>query len=244
MMRPLDELVEAYRTGGGVPFEAYGSDMREGLARMNRPLFLGPLGREYLPSIPDVHRKLSDGRPARVADVGCGAGWSSIGIALAYPNARVDGFDLDAPSVELARANARAAGVSDRVTFHVRDAGDDGLGGQYDLVTAFECIHDMTHPVKALEAMKRLAADDGAVIVMDERACDSFTPDDGGIDWMLYGFSVLHCLPVGMTAEDAAGTGTVMRCGTFERYARHAGFGRTEILPIENEFFRFYRLHR
>ena len=151
---PFAALLDAFRTGGGVPYRDYGVDMREGQAGMNRAAFLYQLGAEWLPAIPDVHARLQADPPARVADVGCGAGWSSIGIARAYPKAHVDGFDLDDPSVALAQANAREMGVAETVTFQVRDAGDPALAGRYDLVTAFECIHDMSQPVAVLRSMR------------------------------------------------------------------------------------------
>jgi SAM-dependent methyltransferase len=240
--RPLDELLAAYRSGGGVPFSAYGRDLREGQADMNRTMFLQLLGQEWLPAIADVHARLQSDPPARVADLGCGAGWSSIGIAQAYPNAQVDGYDLDAPSVALASANAQAAGVADRATFHVRDAGDPALAGRYDLVTAFECVHDMSDPVGALRVMRRLAGVDGTVLIVDERVGDTFTPTGNEVEWMMYGWSVLHCLAVGMVDPPAVGTGTVMRTSTLRGYALEAGFRDVEVLPIDNFFFRFYRL--
>jgi 2-polyprenyl-3-methyl-5-hydroxy-6-metoxy-1,4-benzoquinol methylase len=238
---PLPALIEAFRTGGGVPWSAYGVDAREGQADQNRPLFLQVLGREWLPAIPDVHARLSAG-PARVADVGCGAGWSSIGIALAYPDVQVDGFDLDEEALELARANAIELGVADRVTFHARDAGDLALAGQYQLVTAFECIHDMSQPIPVLDTMRRLRAPDGTVLVVDERTEERFTAPGGDMERLFYGFSVLCCLPVGMSDRPSAATGAVMRPSTLRRYAQEAGFSDLEILPIEHEVFRLYRL--
>src|SRR5262250_3869811 len=131
---PLPSLLQAFRTGKGIAWSDFGRDPREGQAGQNRPAFLTLLGREWLPGIPDVHARLSADPPARVADVACGAGWSSIGIARAYPKARVDGFDLDEASVALARANVAEAGLADRVDIAVRDAGDSTLAGRYDLV--------------------------------------------------------------------------------------------------------------
>lgn len=241
-LHPLHAVVQAYRTGGGVAYGDYGVDLIEGQAGMNRAMFLKEMGSSWLPKIPDVHHRLLADPPARVADVGAGAGWSSIAIARSYPKAQIDGFDLDQPSVEIARENARRAGVEDRVKFHVRAAADPQLAGRYDLVVAFECIHDMADPVTALRAMKHLAGPSGTVLVVDERVGESFSATKNDVDWMMYGWSILHCLPVGMADKPSAETGTVMRPDTLRTYARDAGFNRVEILPIENYFFRFYRL--
>ncbi len=242
---PIHAVLDAYRTGGGVPFGAYGTDLREGQAGMNRNLFLYELGQKYLPAIADVHTRLQSTPPARIADIGCGLGWSSIGMALSYPSVHVDGFDLDGPSIEEAWTNAYAYGLADRVTFHTRDAADlEMLNGRYDLVTSFECIHDLGNPVGVLRAMHRLVGDTGTAIVMDERVGDTFTAQGNEVEWMMYGWSVLHCLPVGMADHHpSAATGTVMRTDTLRRYAQEAGFRDVEVLPIENFFFRFYRLH-
>jgi 2-polyprenyl-3-methyl-5-hydroxy-6-metoxy-1,4-benzoquinol methylase len=238
-LKQTERIVEAFRTGGGVSWAQHGADAREGQAAANRPLFLGPLGREYLPSIPDVDAALRSG--GRVADVGCGLGWSSIGIALAYPDATVDGYDVDGPSVEAARRNAREAGVDDRVRFHLEDAATS-KAESYDVVFAFECIHDLPDPVAVLAAMRRLAGEDGAVVVMDERVAETFTAPGDDVERLMYGYSLVCCLADGMAHQPSAATGTVMRPSTLRRYAREAGFGDVEVLDIDNDFFRFYRL--
>jgi 2-polyprenyl-3-methyl-5-hydroxy-6-metoxy-1,4-benzoquinol methylase len=240
--RPLPTVLEAFRTGGGVPYPEYGEDMRVGIANANRPMFVNFMGTEWLPAIPDVHERLQADPPARVADVGCGAGWSSISIARAYPKARVDGFDLDEDSIAEAKANAEAEGLADRVTFQVRDAADPELSGRYDLAIAIECVHDMGRPVEALEAMRSMAGEDGAVLVVDERVGEDFVAPSDEIERLMYGYSILHCLPVGMAEQLSAATGTVMRPATLRRYATKVGFSGVEILPIENELWRFYRL--
>ena len=242
-VRPLDSLLEAYRTGGGVPYAAYGADLREGQAGINRAMFLKQLGSEWLPTMPDVHARLMADPPARIADLGCGAGWSSIGMAQSYPKVLVDGFDSDEASVDLARGNATAAALADRVKFHARDAGSPELAGRYDLVTAFECLHDMSRPISALRAMRHLAGDHGAVLIVDERVGDDFTAAGSDVEWMMYGWSILHCLPVGKADTPSAETGTVLRPSTLRHYAEAAGFRRMEILGIDNLFFRFYRLY-
>jgi hypothetical protein len=240
--RPIESLLEAYRNGGGVAYSEYGEDMLEGQAGINRSTFLQELGQVWLPAIPDLHARLLDDQPARVADIGCGAGWSSIGMAQAYPAIKVDGYDLDQPSIEMALENAKQAGLKGRLNFHVRDAGDPELAGSYDLVTAFECIHDMSDPVSALRAMRRLVKEDGFVLVVDERVGENFTPSGNDVEWMMYGWSVLHCLPVGMADQPSVGTGTVMRIDTLREYARQAGFSQVNVLPVENYFFRLYQL--
>ena len=235
-------VLEAFRTGTGVPYKAYGADMREAISSLNRPAFLNLLGNYWFPAISDVDKRLRSEPPARVADVGCGGGWSSIAIATAYPLVKVDGFDLDPASVEDARRNAKARGLSDRVTFEVRDAADPRLAGVYDLVTAFETIHDMSNPVGALRAMRALVKEGGTVVVMDEKAAEEFTTPGDELERFLFGWSAVHCLQVGMAESPSAATGTVMRPGRLREYAREAGFSDIEILPVENDSWRFYRL--
>lgn len=243
MMRPIDALLAAYRTGGGVPFHEYGDDAREGIAEANRVMFINLLASDWIPAMPDIHQRLHDrNRPARIADVGCGTGWSSIAFAQGYPGVQVDGFDLDPASIRTATNNAIALGLTDQLKFLVRDASDASLNGQYDFACAFECIHDMADPVAALDAMRRLVGPGGTVLVGDERVADEFTAPGDDVERLMYGASITHCLAVGMTEAHSACTGTVMRAGTFIHYAAQAGFQAIEILPIENDVWRFYRL--
>lgn len=236
----LPALVEAYRSGGGVSWSEFGPDMRSGQADMNRPWFLSALGSDWFPSVPEVHERLKAG--GRVADIGCGEGWSSISIALAYPAVIVDAFDIDGPSIEAARLHAKEAGVDDRVRFHNVDAAGVDLAGTFDVVTAFECIHDLPHPVEVLATMRRLARDDGQVVVMDERVSERFPGRGDDVERAMYGFSLFICLPDGMSHQPSAATGTVMRPDVLRTYARQAGFDDIEVLPIDNDLWRFYRL--
>ncbi len=238
--KQVEALLTAHRTGGGVSWEQLGADAREAQAAANRPLFLGALGREHLPSVPEVDAALRAG--GRVADVGCGEGWSSIGIALAYPDTVVHGYDVDTPSIEAARRNAVEAGVADRVRFTVADAATVEEPAGYDVVTAFECIHDLAQPVGVLAAMRRLAGPDGYVLVMDERVAETFAAPGDEIERLMYGYSLMCCLADGMSAQPSAATGTVMRPGTLRGYAREAGFADIEVLDVADDFFRFYRL--
>ena len=126
--------------------------------------------------------------------------------------------------------------------FHLRDAADRELAGNYDLVYIHEALHDMSYPVDVLSACRGLLTEGGKVIVGDERVPDEFDPPGDEVERFYYGFSILHCLPVGMIGDGAAGTGTVMRSDTARRYADEAGFNRFEVLSIENDFYRFYLL--
>jgi 2-polyprenyl-3-methyl-5-hydroxy-6-metoxy-1,4-benzoquinol methylase len=241
-IRPIDAVLAAFRTGDGVPYADYGDDLHEGQAAFTRPLFENLLGKEWLPAVPDVHERLLGDPPARVADIACGQGRSSIEIARAYPNVTVDGIDSDHASIESARGNLLGSGVEDRVSFHERDAADAELAGRYDLVTIFEALHDMSYPVDVLRAARGLLADGGVMFIGDERTEDAFTAPASEVERLYYGFSVFHCLPVGMVGEGAAGTGTVIRAETVRRYADEAGFSSCEVLPIEHDFWRFYLL--
>jgi 2-polyprenyl-3-methyl-5-hydroxy-6-metoxy-1,4-benzoquinol methylase len=249
-VRQVPALVEVYRGRRTLSWADMGEPAREGQAAANRPLFLGPLVRDLLPAVPGVDAALSAG--GRVADIGCGYGWSSIGIARRWPEARVDGFDVDAPSVERARRHAAEAGVAERVTFRTEDVrtlvGDADpdcecrLDGSYDLVTAFECVHDLPDPVAVLAAMRRMTRPGGTVLVLDEAVAEEFTAPGGDVDRLMYGYSLLCCLPDGLSTEPSVGTGTVMRPATLRAYARQAGFADVEVVPVDAGFFRLYRL--
>jgi SAM-dependent methyltransferase len=205
-------------------------------------MFINLLAQEWFPRVPGLVDRLSAAPSARVADVGCGSGWASIAIAHGFPLVSVVGLDLDDASIAAARANAAASGIADRVTFETRDAADPRLAGTFDLVCAFETIHDMCDPTAALTAMRSLRAPKGTVLVADERVADTFTVDVDPGERFQWGWSALHCLPTAMSAPPAAGTGTVMRTPTFRQYAQAAGFTDIEVLPIDNDFWRFYRL--
>ncbi len=238
----LPELLDAYRTGGGVSWDDLGPDAREGQGAMNRPLFLHHLA-GALHGVPELDAILR--RPgARILDVGCGLGWSSIALATAYPESEVIGVDIDAPSIELARANAAERGIGpDRLTFRTADGGT--LGGEpgFDAAFAFECVHDMPRPVEVLGAARAALRPGGALVVMDEAVAEDFVAPGDDVERFMYGFSLLVCLPDGMSSTPSEGTGTVMRPEVLRGYAERAGFESFAVLPIHDfGFFRFYQL--
>ncbi|WP_203433038.1 class I SAM-dependent methyltransferase [Jiangella asiatica] len=237
--RRLPQLVEAFRVGNApppLPWEP------EGRADPNRARFINLLGNEWLPAIADIDVRLRAERPARVADVACGTGWSSIAMAHAYPSVHVDGVDLDHDAITAARQNAERAGVADRVTFSVTDAADLAGRGGYDLVTIFEALHDMSRPVDALSAAREILAQDGILLVVDGLVNDEFMAPASPRERTEYGWSVVSCLPGAMADPQTAATGAVMRPSMLRQYALQAGFRDVQTLPIDTDYWRFYRL--
>lgn len=238
-------LERAYRDGGGVSWAQFGDDMRTAQADMNRPWYRHELP-GVLAALPGVHDRLS--RPgARLLDIGCGAGHSTVALATAYPEAVVLGVDIDAPSIELSRKAAVDGGVDERVEFRVGDASalavQPGSDQRFAAAFAFECVHDMPRPVDVLRQVHDVLDPDGVMVVMDEATADAFAPDGDEVERMLYAFSVTVCLPDGLSSTPSVGTGTVMRPDTLRRYATAAGFSKVEILPTgEFGFWRFYAL--
>jgi SAM-dependent methyltransferase len=231
-------VVDAFRSGAGIPYSDYGRHMRHGIASFNRPMFAHQLTSEWLPAIPDVEQRLHG--DATVLDLGCGTGHSSIAMALAYPGITVRGIDLDESSIAEARAAAARAGVTDRVTFTVADAAT--VEGQYDLVTIFEALHDMGDPVGVLANARERLTPTGSVFIGDERVEDEFTAPAGEIERLQYAFSVLHCLPATRAEKPVIANGTILRAPTLVAWARAAGFENPEVLTIPHDFWRFYRL--
>jgi SAM-dependent methyltransferase len=235
-------VVEAFRTGAGISYADYGKHFRHGIAGFNRPMFTHQLTGEWLPAVPEIHDRLRATPGARVLDLGCGLGYSSVAMALAYPGIAVRGIDLDEASIAEARRVAAHAGVADRVSFAVGDAAALGDAGRADLVTIFEALHDMADPVSVLTAARAVLAEGGSVFIADERVEDEFTAPAGEVERLQYAFSVLHCLPATRAEGDASANGTILRAPTLLGWARTAGFTAPEVLEVENDFWRFYRL--
>jgi SAM-dependent methyltransferase len=236
----LPSLLAAYRSGDGVPDEVFGEDWRHGHSGANRALFAHSLPDWIRTCLRTTHERLLRG--GRVVDVACGAGFASVALARTYPAIEVDGLDLDAATIELARDHAAAAGVDDRVRFRAIDAADGELAGEYDLVCLFDALHEIARPVEVLQTCRRLAGPDAAVLVMDAKVAPSFRAPADEIERFQYATSVLHCLPACLCGDDSAATGTVMRVPTVRRYAQAAGFTDVRVVPVEDRFHRLYQL--
>ena len=235
----LDRVVQAYRTGGGVAYPHFGAAFRKGQAGINRPAFLHDLVTRWIPAAPDLYAALTS-RPLRVADVGCGAGWSTQAMARAFPLAEVVGFDADAASVADARRHAADHGVT--VRFDVRDAASLASVGPFDVVLVLEALHDMARPVEALRSMCNALTPDGSVIVADENVGEHFHAPADDVERLMYGWSIVHCLPVSLAEQPSAAIGTVIRPDIVRALATEAGLARVEVLPVDGGFFRLYRL--
>ena len=241
--KTLPAVADAYATSSGVEYAAFGDELRFGIASLNRPGFIGAT-RSWFETMPDVVERLDAG--GTVLDAGCGVGWSSIGLARAFPNTRVVGIDLDEKSVEEARIHVAEAGLADRVQIlhgnatdvaALRSAGPEG----YDAVTVFQALHDMGEPARALAAFRDVLSAGGTVLIADEHGGDhpAIPAEIGRVQRAM---SVLHCTPATWAESDAVVNGTVLLASTLSEWRTEAGFERFEILPVEHPFWTFYRL--
>lgn len=234
----LDEVVDAYRTGAGVPYADYGATFRQAQGAINRPAFTHDLVGSWIPAVPGLDARLRSG--ARIADLGAGLGWSTLALTQAYPDATVIGIDSDEGSIVDARQIAAARSVD--VSYIVADASKLKDHGPFDLVTILEALHDMANPVEVLAAARAALGPDGMVLIADELVADDFGPNGDLLERMMYGWSVVHCLPASRVEEPSAAIGTVIRRSTVEEMARGAGFRTVSIPDADAGFFRLYAL--
>lgn len=235
----LDAVVAAYRTGGGVPYADYGTAFRRGQGAINRPVFSADLTGIWLPAVPGLTERLR-APGARIADVGCGQGWSTIALASAFPQAEVLGIDPDPASIADAREHAAAADSSAR--FVLGDAVALAEHAPFDAVLLLECLHDMTRPIEALAACRAALAPLASVLVVDENVAPVFTAPGDLTERLMYGWSISHCLPATLAEPSSAGLGTVLRESTVGKLAAEAGFAAAELVDVDAGFFRVYHL--
>jgi SAM-dependent methyltransferase len=220
------KFVEAFRTGKGIGWGEHDPRLFRGTERFFRPGYNANLVSSWIPALQGADEKLRAG--ARVADVGCGHGASTIVMARAYPKSEFFGFDYHGPSIERAREAAREAGVGERAHFEVASAKDFPAKG-YDLVAFFDCLHDMGDPVGALRHVRETLSDDGAVMLVEPFAGDGVEENLNPIGRVFYGFSTVICCPaslaqeVGLALGAQAGEkrlGEIFREGGFTRFRR------------------------
>lgn len=238
---PVNQLLQVFRTGGGVPMEAYDASTWEGVTRFSNGWFENLLLPVWLPAMPDVQTKLERG--ALVADVGCGQGKALIKLAKHFPNSRYVGYDSFAPSIERAKANAQEAGVADRIRFEHRDV-SKGLPEQYDVITTFDVVHDAVDPRGLLRAIREGLRPDGRYVCLEINSSDKLEENIGLIGALLYSCSVLYCMTSSL-AHHGEGLGTngvpesIMR-----ELCAEAGFAHVRRVPMENPFNILYEVAR
>jgi 2-polyprenyl-3-methyl-5-hydroxy-6-metoxy-1,4-benzoquinol methylase len=236
----MDKLLEAFKTGEGVPYSAYGKEVLYAQGEGNRPMFVNDITR-WISSMPDIENRLKS-KGGRILDVGCGDGWASISLAKSFPLVKIDAIDVDLSSINNASKNIKEAGLSDRISTHASSVEKAQLREKYDLVMTFESIHDMAYPIDALRKLKEMVAENGAVLVGDVKMKEKVEEKSDFAGRLYYNFSVLMCLPQSMEYPNSKATGAAMTPSTFRNYAKEAGFSKIDTLPIEHFMWQFYRL--
>ena len=237
----VDGLVEAFRTGTGMPYDQLGEAGAHTMERQLAPwsrLALVPL---VLPALEGVVARLEAG--ALVADVGCGAGVALLVLAEAFPASTFHGYDLSRHAIARAEAAATAAGVGNVVLHHAR-AEDLPAGAGYDLVMALDCLHDMTDPAAALRAIRGAVADDGTLLVKEVRSSGDWVADQRNpMLALLYGFSVQTCMSSALSEPGGAGLGTLgLPPDVLRAMCGEAGFSRVRLHDVEDPANLYYEV--
>jgi 2-polyprenyl-3-methyl-5-hydroxy-6-metoxy-1,4-benzoquinol methylase len=226
MWEGIDRVAESFKTGGGVSWGDQHPCLFEGTERFFRAGYIGNLLSAWIPALEGVKPKLEAG--AKVADVGCGLGASTILMAKAFPQSRFWGFDSHEGSITTARERARDAGVSDRVTFQVSKS-TDYPGQGYDLIAHFDCLHDMEDPVGAARHARKTIAKDGTWMIVEPFASDRPEENHGAVGRVFYSASTMLCVPhslarggpaLGAQAGEAKLRSVVVEGGGFSRFRR------------------------
>jgi SAM-dependent methyltransferase len=239
--RQISKLMEAFQKGGGVSFGEFGPEIAEAIERLFRAGYEAWVAAQWIPAVPDVHGRLCEGGEA--AEIGCGAGQCAIPVALAYPRSRFFGYDVDARSIERARDKAMRAGIADRVSFERIAAEDLPAVDRFDLVMAFNCVHDMARPRAALAAARRVLKPGGALLWSEADASDKLEDNLSPFGRALYGASTMHCMTVSL-ANGGEGLGVVIGENRARSMAAEAGFSSFEKLSIKNPYHQIFLARR
>ena len=225
----FDQVEGAFRAGGGVTYESYGSDVWDGMERFIGRLHENLLVQQWLPAAPDVQTLLERG--VQVADVGCGRGRAVLRLAQAFPNSRFIGYDLFAPSVERVTANAAAAGLSERVSFVCLNAAT-GLPDRYDVILTTDVVHDAVDPLALLTSIRRALRPNGRYFCMDVNCSEHLEENVGPMASLRYTFSMLYCMTTSL-AQGGYGLGTMgLHEAKMQELCAAAGFSRVRRAPI------------
>jgi 2-polyprenyl-3-methyl-5-hydroxy-6-metoxy-1,4-benzoquinol methylase len=239
--RQLPKLMEAFEHGGGVPFADFAPDIVEAIEKLFHSGYETWVAQEWIPAVPEIHNRLMAGGEA--AEVGCGAGQCLIPVAAAYPNSRFFGFDVDQTSIDRARRKADQAGLAGRVSFERIAAEQLAFDGRFDLVMAFNCIHDMARPRQVLAAIRRIIKADGAALWSEARAADRLEDNLNPAARTMYASSTMHCMTVSL-AQGGEGLGSVIGEAKARELALGAGFSRFDLLPVKNPIHQIFLMRK
>jgi 2-polyprenyl-3-methyl-5-hydroxy-6-metoxy-1,4-benzoquinol methylase len=226
MWSALDKMEANFRTGGGLEWGHQHPCLFEGTERFFRAGYIGNLVGSWIPALDGVQAKLAAG--AKVADVGCGCGASTILMAQAFPKSTFHGFDYHQGSIDVATRRSQEAGVADRVTFNVAKA-TDYPGSEYDLVAHFDCLHDMEDPVGAARHARASLASDGTWLIVEPFSSDKVEENHNPVGRIYYSASTMLCVPhslaqhgpaLGAQAGEARLRDVVVAKGGFSRLRR------------------------
>ena len=217
------KISDAFRSGAGFGWHEHDPGLFEGVERFFRPNYIGNLITSWIPALEGVEAKLTRG--AKVADIGCGHGASTILLAKAFPKSKFIGFDYHGPSIETARKTAKKAGVADRVTFE-QAAAKAYPGNDYDLVAFFDCLHDMGDPVGAATHVLRSLAKDGTWMIVEPFANDRVEQNLNPVGRIYYSASTLICTPNSRSQEVGLGLGAQAGEAKIRDVATRGGFKR------------------
>jgi SAM-dependent methyltransferase len=222
-LRSEDKVTEAFRTGAGVGWHEHDDEVFSGCERFFRPGYAANLVANWLPALDGAEAKLRSG--ARVADIGCGHGASTALMARAYPNSSFTGSDYHEESIIEARKRIAEAGLGGQVTFEVASA-QTFADGPYDLVTSFDCLHDMGNPVGAARHIREMLAPDGTWMVVEPYAGDSVTDNLNPVGRVYYSFSTFLCVPNALSQDGGYSLGAQAGEEPIRRLAADAGYTR------------------
>jgi SAM-dependent methyltransferase len=223
VLRATPAITEAFQTGQGLGWHEHHPDVFAGTERFFRSVYLANLTSSWIPALDGVQARLEAG--ARVADVGCGHGASTVLMAQAYPNSVFTGFDYHSPSVERARKAAADAGVGDRVRFQVAPA-TSYPGGGYDLVTVLDALHDMGDPVGAATHIRHTLAPLGSLMLVEPMAGNRLEDNLNPVGRLFYSFSTLACIPNALSQEPRVALGAQAGEAGLRQVLGQAGFSR------------------
>ena len=219
----VPRIAESFRTGAGMGWHEHVDGVFHGCEKFFRPGYAANLVTSWIPALSDVQKKLEAG--ARVADVGCGKGASTLLMAKAFPKSRFFGFDYHDKSIEAARESAKRQGLSDRVTFEVAKA-KDFPGKDYDFVAVFDCLHDMGDPVGAAAHVRQSLAKDGTWMIVEPFANDQLKDNLNPVGRVYYSFSTLLCTPCSRSQEVGLCLGAQAGEARIGEVVNKAGFSR------------------